>query len=124
MSKWILTDDSSMQYVRKVEGEEDIFDLIEMCLVGHNDGGIYEVYENTICVDDYLETMRGETVEILNSFGYADIEDVMTQYEDAAQVIAECIFEYYGSFQARQVFVGTEQDCNKWITDYVNREES
>ena len=116
LNNWILTDDDSQQYVRH---EHDfVFSLIEMGLV-NPDTGEHEVYTDTIDVDDYLETMREELTNILNSFGYDSIEDVEAKYYDSPQVMAECIFEYYGSFKADVKFTGTENECTKYIQEYV-----
>ena len=87
----------------------------------------YEVFFDELCVDDYLDSMRNELSMILSSDGYGDdeedcaeiIERMMKEYGDGVfQVVCECIFEYYGSFQAEVLFTGSEQDCIKFVENY------
>lgn len=132
INEWILTDDASQQYVKEISTEEipHTFKLIEMSLI-NPDIKHFEVYSDEICIDDYLETMRGELKEIIHSYSYYLDEDELEtndknyytsiwKYEDEAyQVMAECIFEYYGSFQAEQIFIGSETDCIKFIQNYI-----
>lgn len=132
-NNWILTDDDAQQYVKEISTEEipHTFKLIEMCLFSRNPDE-YEVYTDAICVDDYLETMRGELKEILHSYSYylddEDEEDenerstsIWNYKEEAYQIMAECIFEYYGAFQTNERFIGSYQECcnfiQKWITE-------
>lgn len=129
INNWILTDDASQQYVRSINNKDE-FDLIEMGLCSRNPDK-YEVYTDSIAIiEDYFETMREELQNILEGFGYGikkedgfikdPIEDVFEKYvEDAYQIMAECIFEYYGSFQAEQIFVGSETDCIAFIQNYI-----
>lgn len=127
INNWELTDDDSQQYVADISTEEIPyhFNLIEMGLI-NPDKEIYEVYTDDICVDDYLDTMRGELETIINSYGYyldqkegiADTS-IWDYKEEAYQVMAECIFEYYNSFQAEQLFIGSEKKCIKFIQNYI-----
>ena len=120
-NKWILTDDDSYQYVKKID--EDKFELIEMCL-SNPETEEYLVYTDEIDVDEYLEINRGELIEILE--GYYDAEDeedviqfVMNHIESPSQIMAECIFEYYGAFQAYTLFKGSEEKCRQYIENYI-----
>jgi len=80
----------------------------------------YEVYEDTINVQDYFDGMMDELTSILNSFGYESVEAVQAEYgDDANQIIAECIFEHYGSHQANQLMIGTRSEAERAILDFV-----
>jgi len=97
---WILTDDDCKQYVRRISPRT--FELIEYAMV-NPEVPLYEIYVDTICLDDYEAF---EIDEVLRGFGYTDIGDVQEKYatrNEANQVIAECIFEHYGSFSAEQL---------------------
>lgn len=120
-NKWILTDDDSYQHVKKIG--EDKFELIEICLI-NPETEEYLVYTDEIDVDKYLEINRGELIEILE--GYYDAEDeedvvqfVMNHIESPSQIMAECIFEYYGAFQAYTLFKGSEEKCRQYIENYI-----
>ena len=131
INNWVCVDADSCQYVKcsfKSEegGEYNHYKLIQMDLI-NLDTKKYEVYFDTLCVDDYLDYMRSELSIILASYGYSDdeedcaeiIERMMEEYgDDVFQVVCECIFEYYGSFQAEVLFTGSEQDCIKFIENY------
>ena len=132
INNWVCVDADSCQYVKcsfKSEegGEYNHYKLIQMDLI-NPDTKKYEVYFDTLCVDDYLDYMRSELSIILASYGYSDddeedcaeiIERMMEEYgNDVFQVVCECIFEYYGSFQAEVLFTGSEQDCIKFIENY------
>lgn len=131
INNWVCVDADSCQYVKcsfKSEegGEYNHYKLIQMDLI-NPDTQEYEVYFDTICVEDYLDSMRGELSLILSSYGYGDseedcteiIEHMMEEYEDDVfQVVCECIFEWYGSFQAEVLFTGSERDCIKFIENY------
>ena len=132
INNWVCVDADSCQYVKcsfKSEegGEYNHYKLIQMDLI-NPDTKKYKVYFDTLCVDDYLDYMRSELSIILASYGYSDddeedcaeiIERMMEEYgDDVFQVVCECIFEYYGSFQAEVLFTGSEQDCIKFIENY------
>lgn len=114
---WVLTDDSCMQYVRRHGALE--FELIEYSKVSQ-DGPMYEVYKDYVDLSDYEQA---EIEDILKSFGYENIEAVYASYptrNEANQVIAECIFEHYGSFHAEQLCEAVpEAFAQKTILDYV-----
>ena len=131
INNWVCVDADSCQYVKcsfKSEegGEYNHYKLIQMDLI-NPDIQEYEVYFDTLCVEDYFDSMRTELSLILSSYGYGDseedcteiIERMMKEYEDDVfQVVCECIFEWYGSFQAEVLFTGSEQDCIKFIENY------
>ena len=131
INNWVYVDADSCQYAKcsfKSEegGEYNHYKLIQMDLI-NPDTKKYEVYFDALCVEDYLDSMRGELSMILSSYGYGDseedcaeiIERMMEEYEDDVfQVVCECIFEWYGSFQAEVLFTGSEQDCIKFIENY------
>lgn len=117
--EWILTDDDSQQYVRKES--KHCFSLIEMCLI-NPEANLFEVYDDTIDLQDYFSNIEKykEMMEIIYTYGYASIKNMQAQYEEATnQVIAECIFEYYGSHQACQIFIGKEEKCIEFIKNYI-----
>ena len=131
INNWVCVDADSCQYVKcsfksDEGGEYNHYKLIQMDLI-NPDTKKYEVYFDTLCVDDYLDYMRSELSIILASYGYGDdeedcaeiIERMMEEYEDDVfQVVCECIFEWYGNFQAEVLFTGSEQDCIKFIENY------
>ena len=131
INNWVCVDADSCQYVKcsfKSEegGEYNHYKLIQMDLI-NPDTKKYEVYFDTLCVNDYLDYMRSELSLILSSYGYGDseedcteiIERMMEEYgDDVFQVVCECIFEYYDNFQAEVLFTGSEQDCIKFIEKY------
>ena len=131
INNWVCFDADSCQYVKcsfksDEGGEYNHYKLIQMDLI-NPDTKEYKVYFDALWVDDYLESMRGELSIILASYGYGDdeedcaeiIEHMMEEYgDDVFQVVCECIFEYYGSFQAEVLFTGSEQDCIKFIENY------
>jgi len=120
--KWKLTDDSSMQHVRKVQGETDAFNLIEYTLVSH-DPEAYKVYTDTIDVSEFIKENSEELEGIINGFGYDCVGAVKEQYdEDAMQVIAECIFEHYSVNRASSLFSGTEGECIEFIKTAIKFE--
>lgn len=134
-SKWTCTDIDTMQHVKCTFNDNDYpeqytYQLIEMGLV-NPEKNLYEVYEDTLCVDDYLEAARGELSSILAGFGYGDDEEdcaiiidrMAEQYgNEVFQVICECIFEHYGSFQASILFMGNEGECVDFIKKYIEEE--
>lgn len=117
INSWILTDDDSCQYVRKNSNTE--YSLIEMGLISR-EPDLYEVYTDTIDIQDYFDSMESELINIIDGFGYKSIEHVQRHYGDEAnQVMCECIFEHYGSFQANERFRGTENECIQFIEKFV-----
>lgn len=120
-NKWFLTDDDSYQHVRKIG--EDKFELIEMCFI-NPETEEYLVYTDEIDVNEYLEINRGELIEILEGYYDAENEEdviqfIMNHIEPPSQIMAECIFEYYGAFQAYTLFKGSEEKCRQYIENYI-----
>lgn len=117
-NEWMLADDDSQQYVRRTSKFE--FDLIEMCLIRHNPDR-YAVYSTDIDVSEWFaDENRNKLENIISTFGYDDIDEMKQNYgEEYLQVIAECIFEYYGSVMADTLFEGPEKDCIAYIRNYV-----
>lgn len=118
-NNWILTDDDSCQYVKQLSESE--FHLIELSLINPKTDE-YEVYYDEIDVDDYLDDEREKLISILGGFGYNSIEDVISHYgENANQIMAECIFEHFGSFFGNRVFIGKYDECEKFIKEYLEQ---
>lgn len=118
-SKWVLTDDDSYQWVRK--RSSTCFELIEISLI-NPELPLFHVYTDTLELHDYFVSKdRTEEVnKVLSGFGYKGLDDVNAQYgEEAMQVVAECIFEHYSSFQADVVYSGSENLCRKFIETYT-----
>jgi hypothetical protein len=114
-SNWTLTDDSSHQHVRKLD--ERTFELIEMGLV-NPEANLFEVYTDAVCLDDY---QSDEIKNILATFGYRSVREVQRGYKEKAnQVIAECIFEYFGSFSVEPLSCDiSEGEAIRLIDDYI-----
>jgi hypothetical protein len=118
---WILTDDGSQQYVWKIG--EDKFCLIdtELSSFRSDDDATYDVFTDTVCIQDYP---LDEIKTILRTYSYDGIEDVEAQYgEMANQIIAECIFEHYGTFGIEPLFTGPLDECKKYIEEYVSNDQ-
>jgi len=116
LPEWVLTDDDSMQHVKKINA--DTFSLIEMGLI-NPDTERYEVYTDTICIKDYPEK---EILDIIKVFGYNDFNHLMEVCGDKVnQIVAECIFEHNESFTAEPVFKGTEEDAIRFIQSYIKQ---
>lgn len=118
--KWELIDADSHQYIRKAAGTDDIFDLIEMSMI-NPEINEYEVYQDTVCTGEYIAEKQSELLAILDCYGYHSVDEVIKKYKsEAMQVIAECIFEYYGSSEVGKLFVGSEKECTKYIQNYIS----
>ena len=114
---WSLSDDDCMQYVRRCNAME--FELIQYSSVSAEEP-LYEVFTDIICLRDYDIT---EIENILKGFGYESVDDVIAAYrnmDEANQVIAECIFEHFGSHSVEPVCRGvSETEAMKAILDYM-----
>lgn len=130
INNWICTDPDFSQYVKQLSQTQ--FHLIEMRLCSINPP-LHEIYEDILDVDDYIyhngEEGRKELENILNSYGYfyfypiKNHTSIQAIYKEKTyQVMAECIFEYYGSFQASQLtMVSTIEDGESFIRDYISK---
>lgn len=118
LNGWILTDDDSSQYVKN-EGN-NVFSLIEMSLI-NPETGEYKVYYDTLDINEYWHTMRLEMEGIISGFGYTPESITKIYGDERDQIIAECIFEHYGDFQACELFTGTKEDCRNAIKQYILR---
>lgn len=114
---WMLTDDSCKQYVRRYGPRA--YQLIEYSMVSQ-DGPLYEVYVDDICLANYENF---EIEDIIKGFGYASMAALYEQYpcrDEANQVVAECIFEHFGSFSAVPLCESvSEALAEKTIHDYL-----
>lgn len=118
---WVLTDDDTMQYVRKRGAET--YDLIQLNLI-NPDTERYSVLRDTVRIPDYT---YNDILMILKTYGYSSWSDVVDQYgeESYLQIIAECIFEYYCDLRDEPIFTGTEAEAIAFINEYVTvREEN
>jgi hypothetical protein len=116
-SKWVLTDDDSCQHVRKISDDE--FELIELSEV---DPETHEcvVYSDTVNVTELIKDSIKDVIDVIKGFGYNSVADVVESYGDSAsQVIAECVFEYYGFYHANVVMMSTREECEKYITEFT-----
>ena len=124
MSEWIMTDNDSMQHAKKLSDSK--FELVEMGLANPVQK-TYQVYTATIDVSKYTGAKLLELLTILGSYSYTSVIDVKERYGEAAnQIIAECIFEYYGTSDAEILFEGSEDDCVGFIENFVaqNKDET
>lgn len=116
---WVLTDDASSQYVKN--HGEGIFSLIEMSICFPNSKqDEYIAYYDTLDINQYFkEPLYSEMVDIISGFGYT-IESISDSYgEERDQVIAECIFEHYSSFRATKLLIGSKEECEAAIHNYI-----
>jgi hypothetical protein len=119
---WKLTDDASCQYIKRLESNI-LYELVEI-LYDNPGQELYGVYTDKVNVDYYIKNLKDELKHILNIFGYESVDEVRNEYRNhykANQIIAECIFEHYGSFQAESIFTGTEEECATFIKDYIKK---
>lgn len=116
LNGWMLTDDDSSQYVKN-EGN-NVFSLIEMSMI-NPETGEYKVYYDTLDINEYWHTMRLEMEDIISGFGYTPESITKIYGDERDQIIAECIFEHYGDFQACELFTGTREDCRNAIKQYI-----
>ena len=120
-AQWVLSDDSCCQYIRK--NSETLFSLIELKLCIPMCAGKYEVYEDTIDVQVFFDGMKDELDKILRKFGYKNRDDVKSRHMDIANmIIAKCIFEHYGSNRANQLIIGTREEAEKTIKEFIKTE--
>lgn len=105
-------------YVRRTSKFE--FDLIEMCLIRHNPDR-FEVYSTNIDVAEWFDDdHRTDLENIIGAYSYNSIDEMKKQYgEKYLQVIAECVFEYYGSLMADKLFEGSEEECKEYVKKFV-----
>lgn len=132
---WVLADDDSMQYIRHTAplfpdfSNKNCWEVIQLVLRPDVEGG-YGVAREHVDLSDYIgddapNDNKDDLDTILNSFGYAGVADVEVQYGLAAdQVIAECIAETrFAELDRSELdYAGTEDDCTRYIKDYVGRE--
>lgn len=117
---WILTDDDTLQHVKKFNDTD--FRLVEMGMRNPDDGSC-KVYADYISITDYLDdagNADADLLSILQSFGYESAAHVRDIYGDSAnQIMCECIFESVSSREGTSLFVGAEPECIGFITDYI-----
>lgn len=113
---WKLADENCLQYVRR-HGPRT-YELIQYAACGPD--GLYEVYTDILCLDDYD---ADETDRVLRGFGYAGIQQVRDDYvfyDAANQVIAECLYEWYGSQAVESLCTGvTEEEAVRAVLKFI-----
>ena len=116
MNVWVLMDSDNSQYIKQNSNTE--FSTIGMTLI---DSGKrqYEVYTDTIDLKEFLETKRDELVAILETFDYESIEAVKNRYKNANQIMAQCVFKYYGTVLSEPLFKGSQTKCMYFISNYT-----
>ena len=79
--------------------------------------GNYIVCHAVVDLQDYT---LDEICTYCSSY-YASLEQMVADYgfRGALQIMAECIFEYYGAFQAYTLFKGNEKECREFIENYI-----
>lgn len=115
---WVLTDDETIQYVRRLGPET--YDVLQISLL---DPGtmVYGVYRDTVHIPDYT---YNEILMILKTFGYSSFAEVSSAYgeEMYSQIIAECIFEHYCDATDAPIFEGAKDEAVAFIKQYVKGE--
>lgn len=86
LNGWILTDDSSSQYLKPIQ--TDKFDCVEVRTQGN---GKFAVVRKVVD----LETVPREVLERIIESYYESVDEVFGLYgaRGAAQIMAECLFE-------------------------------
>lgn len=116
LNKWILTDDDCAQYLRRTGNVNyEGWMLAEVA-----DDDTCEVHHAFINLEDYEIDSEDFEAEYLNPYGYANLEDVCSQYEDEwEQIVVECIMETE-LFETPCSFVGTFDECNRYIVRVIS----
>lgn len=112
---WVLTDEDSMQHVRKLR--MDTYELMQYSLL-NPDTMIFGVFTDTVHLPDYA---GDEMLMILNTFGYKSLAQVEAEYgaEAYKQIAAECIFEHYLDSANEPIYCGTKEEVTSFITDML-----
>lgn len=114
---WLCIDPDSSQHV--FQHTKTCFSLIEMALI-NPDTKEFEVYAGEVDVDAYAKKAPAALLSILDAYGYEGIAYVQRKYPDNPEmVIAECIFEYWGSTRFHQIFTGSKAACCAFIQRYI-----
>mgnify|MGYP000021296142 FL=1 len=114
--EWILTDDDCAQYLRSIgNAHYEGWMLAEVA-----DDDTCEVHHVFINLEDYEIDSEDFEAEYLNPYGYANLEDVCSQYGDEwEQIVVECIMETE-LFETPCSFVGTFDECNRYIVRVIS----
>ena len=108
--EWILTDDDSCQYMRKLDGGR--WEGIEIRMVPGN-WERHRVLTGTVDLDAYSDD---ELEELASLYGHTLSGIRGTYGQDAAQILAEIVFEC-GYFPPS--FVGSRKECESFTDRYV-----
>lgn len=119
---WILTDDSTYQYLKQIP-DTFTYKLIQMEMIDEINN-VWAVYSDTINATYWIDNYEDDVTTIVNSYGYTDIDTTLSTYDwcgSAYQIIAEMIFET-NIYSANKKFQGSEQECMKFIEEYIRTE--
>lgn len=118
MDPWILTDDSTSQYVQVVSGEPGVFRFIDTVLSLPDR---YSVVMDEIHLNE-SDLENPEFIQnYLSPYGYADAIELRQIYsDDALRVAAECVFETV-AYNGKLCFTGTRAQCHRYIESFVKR---
>ena len=124
-SKWVCTDNDSLQYYKKIDDRRYIFIEKAWLNIIEDDPGYpnkeYTVKTAIVDLNDYTR----KEYEIAIS-GYYDslgeLETLCIESEnDLDQIIAECIFEEMNDGSATTYGVMTEEKANAFIEKYISK---
>ena len=117
MNDWIMTDDSTGQYVFRLSDEPVAFRVIDIAGYGSKEYAVYcgDVVVNPDSLDesDFTETY-------LKPYGYNSYTELEDIYGDAGlQIVAECIFETDTYRCGDELYRGSLVSCLRFIGRYV-----
>lgn len=100
-----------------IRKSDDTFEFLMLSF--DNDG--YRVVGTTICLTEYLDgEKRPELDKVLSEHGVESLEAVHMKFGVAAnQMLASYLADLYNESKITVLFRGSEDDCEEFITDYV-----
>ena len=124
-SKWVCTDNDSLQHYKKIDERSYIFiEKVWLDIVEGDQGYPNKEYTVKTAFVDLNDYTRKE-YEIAISGYYDSLEELETLYteseSDLDQIIAECIFEEMNDGSATTHGMMTEEEANTFIEKYISK---
>lgn len=123
MGLWKLTDDATFQHVREVKDSfTAVFELIDICAVSSDMSVCVVSHDivNALTLLNGTKKQKAELCCVLEAFGYKNTKELRKIYgAHMYQIIAECLFEYYGPSLSDVSFTGTFDQCQQFIACFV-----
>lgn len=121
--KWILTDNDSYQYAKRIK--DSIYELIQ---IQDNFDGEFKVFYGIVDVKFYIERDKNSVDEVIKYY-YGDdenvdsIQEIFDSFgeERGNELIAEMLFEN-DIFEMSSLFHGTWEECQDFIDNYIKED--